>query len=221
MENDQDYLEKSGNIRQLASMPADQLIDHMTSIHPNISHTAPNIAPHIFSSASNAVQFLNNKLPNQGNELPGDQDAKPSIAQRNAWLDLHEAVNNPISVLDHVNQGTLNSHHLEALQTVYPDLYQEMSQKILENLGESKSKDQSLPYQKRLSISKFIGQPVDSTMTPESMLTILNSAGPNQGPNAQAQKSPKRASGTELKQINKVNDLYQTPEQTRQELKRK
>lgn len=208
-----DYGEKSGNIRQLAAMSPDQFIDHLTTIHPHISTAAPNIAPHVFSAATNAVQFLNSKLPHAGNELPQDQIPEPSIAQKKAWLDLHGLVNNPTSVLDHVNNGTLNSHHMEAMRSVYPDLHQEMAQKISEELGARHLSGEQIPYQKRISISKFIGQPVDSTLTKPNLMAIINSANQN---TAQSQAgAPKKASNVELKQINKVNSLYQTPSQAR------
>src|ERR1700679_1497697 len=115
-----DYGDKSTQIRQLAGMQPDQLVDHLTNAHPNISQVAPNIAPHVFSAATNAIQFLNSKLPSHGNELPQDKAPGPSQQQKNAWLDLHKTVSDPVSVLNHVKNGTLNSHHLEALQSVYP-----------------------------------------------------------------------------------------------------
>jgi hypothetical protein len=213
METD-DFEQKAGNIRQLASMPPDQLTDHLSAVHPHIDQVAPNVAPHVFSAATNAIQFLNSKLPNSGNELLQDKIPEVSQAQKTAWLNLHKTVSDPTSVFDHINNGTLNSHHLEALQSVYPDLHQEMIQKSMEHLGIMKTKGEQLPYQKRVSISKFIGQPLDSTMTPDSFQAILRSAGPNSGPAAQG--GPKKATGVTLNAIQKANKIYETPEQSDQ-----
>lgn len=215
-----DFSQKAGQIRQFAALPPDQLIDKLTALHPNIDKIAPNVAPHIHSAAINAIQFLNGKLPHAGNELLQDKDIQPSKAQKKAWLDLHETVNNPLSVLDHVENGTLTGHHLEAMQSVYPDLHQEMRQKIQEQLGQIKVKGQTLPYAKRQSISKFIGQPLDSTMTQPNMMAIMASAGGAQTPQTGAKGKPSKASGPELNQINKVNQLYQTPSQARQAQKK-
>lgn len=207
-----DYDTKATQIRQLASMPADQLNDHLATSHPNIAEAAPNIAPHVFSAATNAIQFLNSKLPSHGNELPQDRSPGPSQASKTAWLDLHKTVSDPTSVLDHVKNGTLNSHHLEAMQSVYPDLHQEMVSKIGEHLTAAQGK--KLSYPKRMAISKFIGQPLDSTMTPQSFQAILASNGPSAA--SAAQKEPKKASGVQLNQLNKVNQLYETPLQQRE-----
>jgi hypothetical protein len=211
-----DYDSKATQIRQLAGMPSDQLVDHLTNAHPNISNTAPNVAPHVFSTATNAIQFLNSKLPSHGNELPQDRAPGPSQQQKNAWLDLHKTVSDPVSILDHVKNGTLNSHHMEALQTVYPDLHQEMLTKMTEHLGSMQANDKQLPYARRMAISKFVGQPLDSTMTPESFQAILSSAGQNTAQAAQNKSSPKKASGVQLNQLNKVNQLYETPLQQRE-----
>jgi len=214
MKND-GFEQKSGMIRQLAALPADQFSDHLSQVHPGIATTAPNIAPHIFSAATNAVQFLNSKLPHSGNELPFDEKSKASKGERSAWLELHDLVSDPTSVLNHVKNGTLTSHHMEAMRTVYPDLHQHMVDKINQELGGLKMKGKDVPYSKKIAISKFIGQPLDSTMTSQNMQAIINSAAPNPGPAVAAGQKGK-ASGTALTQINKTNSIYQTPDQHRE-----
>lgn len=211
--NDSEYSEKSGQIRQLAALPPDQLINHLSKTHQNLEDLAPNIAPHVHTAAINAVQFLNSKLPGAGNEMLQDNPHRVPRALKNQWLEIHKTVSDPVSVLDRVNDGTVTGHHIDALKSVYPDLHQEMIQKVQDHLGEMKVKGQQVPYQKRMAIAKLIGSPLDSTMTPQAMQAILMAAGPNNGPAATAQK---KASGVELKQVNKVSALYQTPDQARQ-----
>ena len=211
-----EYQTKSNQIRQLAALPPEKLADHLSNLHNALDGIAPEIAPHVYSTAGNAISFLNNKLPFAGNELPQDSLPEPSRAQKEAWLNLHDAISDPIGILDHVNKGTLTSHHLEALHNVYPDLHQEMSQKIVEKLGDLNLKNRKIPYSKRISLTKFLGVPIDSTLTPESMQAIIKSASPNTGPAAQEVQKPKKASGTELGQIQKVTDLYKTPDQARE-----
>lgn len=215
--SEDDFSDKAAEIRTLASLPTEKFVEHLSRVHPDIDSVAPNIAPHIFSAATNAVQFLSSKLPGSGNELLQDKPMEPSQAQKKAWLDLHAIVNNPLSVLERVKDQSLTRHHLEALQSVYPDLHQEMVAKMQQQLGQMKLSGQILPYQKRVALSKFMGTPLDSTMTPAHMQGIIQSASMNTGPEAQTrQLGPKKASGVELKQINQVNKLYQTPLQALQ-----
>ena len=58
-----------------------------------------------------------------------------------------------------------------------------------------------------------MGQSLDSIQTPMSMQAIIMANKPSQQP--QPQGKPKKASGTELKQIDKTNDELATPNQTR------
>lgn len=210
---DGEFEEKSGLIQKLGNLPPDQLATHLANTHPVIQAVAPNMAPHVHSAAINAIQFLNGKLPRGGNELIQDAPTQPSLAQQSQWLNLHSVVNNPLSVLDHVENGTLNQHHIEALQSVYPDLHAEMATKIGEQLGKLKMKGQELPYHKRLQIGMLMGAPLDSTMTPQSMQAIINSQGPQQAQRQAKEqaKKPKPATGVELDQINKVNEMAENP----------
>jgi len=211
----QEYEEKSGQIRQLAALPAEDLSAHLSQMHPGVSSIAPNIAPHVQGTAGRAIQFLNSKLPSAGNELLQDSPVKPSSAQKRAWLDLHKVVSDPLIILDHVNQGTINRHHVEALTTIYPNLHQELVGKINEELGALRAKGQSLPYYKRLGLFKITGQPIDSTMTQPNMAAIINANRPSQA-QGQVGNSIKKPSSTELSQINKVNQQSLTHSQARE-----
>lgn len=212
---DGEYEAKSQPVLRLASMPPDQMASKLAESHPMLQHVAPNMAPHIHSTAMRAIQFLGSRMPGTGNELIQDEKEAPSQAEKEKWLELHHVINDPASVLEHVKNNTLTGHHVEALQTVYPDLHQEMVAKIAEHLGNLKQKGQEVPYQKRLSLSLLTGQPLDSTMTPESMQAALMA---NRGATTETQGTngkPKRASGPELNQLNKVNGMAQTPLQRR------
>lgn len=209
---DNEYQDKSSQIRQLASVPPEDLAEHLGKTHQVLQNVAPNIAPHVHATAFRAINFLNGKLPGNGNELAQDPEQEPSRAQKSQWLDLHSVVNNPLSVLDHVENGTLNHHHMEALTSVYPDLHQEMVSKMAEHLGDMKMKGKELPYQRRLQVGLLMGQPLDSTMTPQSMQAVMAA---NAGASAPSQGRPKKASGAELDQLNKVNEMAMTPQQKR------
>jgi len=66
-----------------------------------------------------------------------------------------------------------------------------------------------------MGLSMLLGQPLDSSMTPQGMQAIINSAGPMQQQAGQ-EKQPKKASGVELDQLNKVDSLSELPSEARQ-----
>lgn len=210
--DDLDYNKKSNEIRQLSALPPDKLIDHLDDSQKSMSELAPNLLPHVHSTAVRALQFLNSKLPSAGNELPLDEDVKPSRAQKKTWLDYHHVINDPTSVLKYAKEGKLSRNHIEALNNVYPDIHQEIIQKINEQLGEAKIKGQRISHKSRAALSLLVGQPLGSTQTPAAMQAIINSNGSQQT----SQNAPKKASGAELKQINKTNALYATPSQAKE-----
>ena len=213
-----DYKENASHIRQLGMMPTDDLLSHLSKQHENLEAVAPNISPHIHATALRAVQFLNSKLP-QHQEFGLDQGVQPSKAEQNRWMELHDTVNNPLSVLEKVGNGTVGPHHIQALQAVYPDLHQEMIQRANDEMGKLKLAGKTIPYSKRVSLGILTGQPLDSTMTPQSMQAIMMSAAGNTT-SQQGQPKQKKASGSELSQINKVTQMGLTPLQAREEDKK-
>lgn len=178
-----------------------------------LNHFAPNIAPHITSAAGNALGFLQSKLPPKGNDLLDDH-SEPSEMDKHRFMIYHKVISDPASVIDHIKDGSLNGQHMEALSTVYPDLHQDMKSKMLEGLADMHADGRKLDYHQRQAMSLFLGRPLDSTMTPQASQAIIQSAGIQQAQRQQA-TSQKKASGVELKQINKVDSLYATPLQAR------
>lgn len=212
--DDSGFDKKAAKIRELAGMPVEQFADHLAKTHSGLEEVAPNIAPHVHAAATDAVGYLNSKLPFVGNEMPQDAIRRISPAEKRRWLDIHEAINDPVSVLDKVANHTVRSHQVDALRAVYPDLHQDMVSQLHEQLGNLKFKDKRLPYARRLAIQKFIGQPIDSSMTPQAMQSIIRSNANQAAPESQAGAAGKTGQ-SQLSQINKVTGLYYTPDQKR------
>ena len=207
-----EYNKKSNQIRQLAAMPQEQLTDHLSQLHDTINSVAPNIMPHIHATAINAIQFLNSKLPTTGNQMVQDRVVPLSEVQKRQWLNLHSIVDDPIKILDHVNNGTLNNQHLELMHSIFPDIHREMADKLRLELGSLHMKNKQLPYAKRQSIAKFISEPIDSTMTQQAAQAIISSYTATTAKQQQMNKQHK-ASSTELTQIDKVNKMALTSTQ--------
>lgn len=212
---DEDMKDRIDQVRELGALPPDQLAGRLANAHGQIAEIAPNLLPHIQSTAMRAVQFLNSKLPPKGNELLEDESHELTASQRQGFHAYHEIINDPASVLAHVKHGTLNPLHMEALKSIYPDIHGEMKSQIIEHLADMKAKGRSLPFSLRNSIGTFLEQPLDSTATFPAIQTIMNA-------NAGAQKTAvnqgkkKNATGAELNQINKVNQIYATRDQARE-----
>lgn len=212
---DGEYEKKDEQIRSLGNKQLPDFIAQLGRAQSGFDSVAPNIAPHLAAAVSNAFGFLHSKLPAQGQGLLDDNHVVPE-AEKKKFMDYHNTVNDPVSTLDHIADGTLNHRHVEALQAAYPQLHQEMRSKLIRALAENNANGKSLPYHKRQAASLFLGQPLDSTMTPQSAQAIIASAGNQQAQHPQ----PKKPTGAQLKTIDKSDSMYATESQSRQINKR-
>lgn len=195
----------------------DELKSHLSAIagNPNsllelggdLSHYLPDHSAQVTAISGNAVTYLNSLKPTNTQESPFDTVLEPSktaISNYDRQVDLAQ---NPLLVLQHAKDGTLLPNDIATLQTIYPSLYKSIVDKIGEHIIDAKTK---LPYKMRSSFSLLLGQPLDSTMTTQSMQAIIASAAPRaiQGPK-------KNAPATTLKAADKANAMLETPQQAR------
>jgi hypothetical protein len=216
---EESYEQKSAQIRNLANAPAEKVVNHLTQLHNVLDSSSPNLAPHVYAAANNAIQYLNQQLPPSPETfIQGNQKPMVSKAQETDWLETYDVVNDPKRIFGHINDGTLTSNHLQAVQSVYPDIYKQISVEIMEELGKRKDEADHLPYPRRLMVSKFLNQPLDGTMTFSAIQAIMNANSTATSSQNQAPKKARsqRATSVELKQANKVADLYKTTDQARQ-----
>lgn len=145
-----------------------------------VSHYLADHAAALGGVTSTAVQYLNSlrPQPQQRGMLDPKLKANPvAQAQFNQALDI---ANQPLTVLQKINDGTLTSKDVTTLRTIYPNLYQGLSQKIMNQMVDLTEKEDAVPYQTRIGTSLFLGQGLDSTMQPQAIL--LAQPTPQQGP---------------------------------------
>jgi hypothetical protein len=159
-----DFDKNRDRIQELASNP-DGLSDHVNKMTAAIHQAAPDVAQGISSSISAGVQYLNSKIPRPVNELPMSPIWHPSTQQKKSFNDAYSTVNDPLSVMKKVKDGTLNSGDMEALQMVHPNLLDEMRMSVMNNID--KDTAHKLPSGTKMALSKFLGQPMSEGMMPD------------------------------------------------------
>lgn len=130
-----------------------------------LSMIAPNVANSLGMQAANAAMFLYSKAPKpmEQNAIGLKQEWKPSDSQLAAWERYVDAVENPKNVLDDFRQKRLSKEGLEALQAVYPGIYNKILQKVSEKFF-----DKSVSYQDRLTLGQLFHLPVENAMKPKT-----------------------------------------------------
>lgn len=189
--------------------------EKLLEVGGNLGSNLPAHGAHLAAKAGDVVNHFNAIRPVQSKQHPLDE-LSPVDKRDQALYDRHiDLAQNPSTILNHVKDGNLVPSDVSTMKAIYPELYKKMVDRAGEALITAKSKNMEIPYKTKQSLSLFLGQDLDSTMTPMAMQAIIKSAGPQQA-NNQAKAKPKKASGAELNQFNKVNAMGMTPLQERQ-----
>lgn len=193
-----------------------------SNVAGEIGHYLPDHATAIAQTSAAASNYLNALKPTQPVTSP--LDATPPIdpsaqSKYNRALDVAQQ---PLMALKYTKDGTLLPQDVATLQTIYPGLHSSLVQKITNQMIEHKAAGGSIPYAQRVSLNMLMGgNPLDGTMTPQAMQSIMHSAaGQTQPSQEQAHKSQGKQSSATLSQLNKVSSLYQTPLEARAANKR-
>ena len=128
---------------------------------------APNITGGMHMAATRAVSFLASKAPQE--QVNSPLSAKPTIsdAEVRQFRRYIDAVEDPVSVMKQIGQGTLTKEAIETLHSVYPGLYEEMQTQIMHQLTDKIAKEgpASIPYRVKLGLSLFMQQDLDSSLS--------------------------------------------------------
>jgi hypothetical protein len=135
---------------------------------------APKVTSNATATATLALQFLYSKLPpNRRDEFSLQPQLQPktraSDAEVSRFMRYMEAIDDPTVLLREAKTGTLTRDHVEAVQAVYPRLYEEMRGEVMRHLIDSKS---PLPYGRRIQLGILLDLPTDKTLSPEFLTAI-------------------------------------------------
>ncbi len=189
--------------------------DNLMKVGGKTAHYLPEQGQAIGQTAANAANYLNAQRPATEPKNPLDAKRTPSFvetAKYNRTLDLAQQ---PLTILDHIKKGTLAPSDVVTVKTLYPALYNKLATKLTEQVFDQVEKGKIIPYNTRMALSVFLAKPLDSTMTPQAIM----SAQPQDSQGGdQQQASPVKHSTTAL---SKLPSTYQTANQAREAQKLK
>lgn len=189
--------------------------EELFEVGGSLGHYLPEHHAALSATAATATDYLNGLEPVQKQAGPLDEPSPPdplAQAKHDRALDI---AHQPLVTLQRVKEGTLLPQDVQTIKTIYPKLYQAMSQKMMARIIDAKSKKEFIPYAQRLSMSLFLGEPLDFTMTPAAAQAIMSSAAVQQA-QKQAQPGKGKPSAQAMNQINKTDELYALPTERRE-----
>ena len=157
-----------------------------------------------------AFNYLNGMRPSDSRSAPLDSPKKPGAPQKAAYNRALTIAQQPLTVLKHIQAGTLTSSDLQTLHAIYPNTYNDLAQKINAQMIDAIHGGKTIPYRTRQSLSLFMGQPLDSTMTPQAIISAQPMPQQPQSPGSQPGPGKSKHS---TKSLDKYSQSYQTPGQ--------
>ncbi len=205
MEKEPLKLNRIGTMVLNSASNPELLMDHLEKSMAGIQGDAPETSIALSSAISRGVGFLASKAPDQGKAAPLDPPkvlTEPEIAKFNRYAHM---VDNPVSILEHVKHGTLLPQDIEAVSTVYPALYSQMKMAVFDKLTNAVAKGpvSSIPYSTKMSLSMFLGQPLDSTMNQQAIQMNQAALAPQAPPQQMASNTKPSKSGMAKYNANK------------------
>lgn len=160
-------------IKQVTKMTANPgvLVDNTVKNTQMMADVAPKVTSGVNNTVARATQFLASKVPQVGPSMPFSKPPEPSDLDLQRFDRYYRVVEKPTSILEQMKTGELKDESLEALRTVYPKLNEQMQTEIMSQMASLKDPTK-VPYQTRMMISKFMGQPMDVSLLPQNIQTM-------------------------------------------------
>lgn len=165
-------------------------------------------APLLAAKAATAATYLQSikPQPTQGGSL--DPKMPPSHADEKAYQRQLELIEDPKLIFKRVSEGNAVPQDFQTLQAVYPKLRARIADRAFEKLAETSAAGKKLTYKQKRGLGALVGEPVTLQQSPIAIAAIMQANAPMQMPAPPPKQ--KKASSTELNQINKVNELSET-----------
>lgn len=119
----------------------------------------------IIDTTMRKLEFLRQKAPEDPTK-PGiyESDWEPSSIELEEFAELVTAVDQPVESLERMLAGAANPNIAEAIREVYPSLYAEAQQTLMDSIIETR---ESQPFDRRIELSLMFEVATDETMRPQ------------------------------------------------------
>lgn len=156
------------------------------------------LAENILLTNQRALEYLRWNLPTSTK-----QDKAQSLRaipekhglDANEWkfLRIDNAIKNPLSLLDKLEDGTVTQDEVKAVKYVYPELHAEIVQGVTQGIFEMKQRGDSLPVEKVAQLGLVLDAPVDPILEQDFIRPVQRALAlppGGEGATAQQQSAP-------------------------------
>lgn len=181
-----------------------------------LMHYMPGSSLAIKETVGRTSSYLDKLRPDTSRKAPLDPEPVVSSTRKSEYENAMDIANQPAFILVKIKEGTLTAKDIQHLDALYPALAQSMRKELMEQVIDQVSKNKLIPYKTRVSISMFLNQPMDSTMTPSAFQNIQAPMSPKSGAQQPEMPSaPPKRGRPSAPALQKMPGLYQTGEQSK------
>lgn len=152
---------------------------------------APNVGMKAIQKMQGGLEYIDSSIPKDPMPVSPFKKSEwePSDYDLRSFEEKLTAIYEPLIIFDALESGKLTRNHVEAIETVYPELSDIIKNKVVDVMSKG---DIELDYSQRVGLSHIMGVPLESSITPESFL-YYQSVG---APEAQQEEQGQQPSGT-------------------------
>lgn len=188
--------------------------DELMKIGNDVADYMPEHGAQMAQTAGNAIEYLKALKPMPQKFGPLDPPIEPGKVEKAKYARALQIADNPLVVMHDLKEGSITPTDIQHLKALYPGLYQNLSNKIAEEIANVDTEENPVSYKTKMGLSLFLGQPMDSTMNPQSIMAsqavfAMNKAGP---PNQPVTKNKRNTS-----KMGEMSKQFKTADQAAQE----
>lgn len=161
----------------------------------------------LHAAKGRASEYLNGLKPQPHQPKLAFDDVPDQSQQKKLYNDAVKIAANPMRVLDKIKNGTLVPEHIQHLSAMYPEMAENLKQKLTERIVEAQVKGEKPPYKIRQAMSLFLGAPLSSEMVPENIRAAQACFQVSGNPQ---QKAPQGESSGKKSALSKSSQAYLT-----------
>lgn len=192
----QAVLNIQNNVAELVTNP-DKMVDVLAKKTARISAANPELGMAAQERLANAINFINSKVPRAAvSSGMFERPYNPSSMELAKFERYVQVIEQPLSVFNELSQGTLTREHVEALQAVYPEVYNQIRSRVMQQIVD---KGPQLAYERKLQIGILLNIPADSSLQPQTVMQLQQSI--NAQPEQQQPAPQFRPSGLQQSEI--------------------
>lgn len=140
------------------------------AIRSAINVADPDLSREIEDATLRKLDYLHKNAPKMPTpQLLGGRPWAPNRVEIEKFARRIRATEDPVSVLDDLEAGTLTQEAAEAMRVVYPALFSEVQMRLIDRAAEL---EVSVPYKRRLTLSALFDVPLDDSLQPARLLQL-------------------------------------------------